>query len=653
MKKSLLLLLVLFGSYRPAFAGGPGIPRVAIERIKQATVFIVSRYVALAALEKEKLDESDIRFVGNGSGFLMSKTGLVITNAHVVAPSKTLPDGQEDELTRVEWTERKTYVLYDVEVWCNSGQANVKKYPAKVLCTRPFPKDLALLRIFPDGDLPEPPPMDPTRRLDPGRDAELTQEVWAVGFPLGMNMENNLAQGANFSKNPNGPDISIRKGNISSLRKGERNRLKVIEHSCPIEHGNSGGPLINNAGNIMGINSFRIGERSFFAIPLDVILDSFMDTLNLERYSTLFQAQNIQRKTLIINPDAASDGKTTFKTIEAALAKGKWGDTFKLAAGTYTLSHELQIPAGCKFMGAGVGRTIIKPAGNFSPVVTVGAAAAFEMSDLSIEAKQDGTALVVLTAAEGNTFLHDLELTSEVGVALVLGGSADINNCRLTSSNITIETVNGTRYFGKALIISRNGGVRITCCNMESVAEVIGTSAAFDGCRGDGFFFHGEDTNVSAQGCHLRSYLLNDKAKGSLANSIMKEREFLEVRKGSTGTFTGNHFTQYPGLIVNGQGTTAKVTGNYFLNNGVALSASEGAKVLFEKNTVEYHEGYPPRAILKGAKNETTFGIAAWGGSGTAVTSKGNQFTSYNDGYVMSHFKDATINSQGDNSTYK
>ncbi len=101
----------------------------------------------------------------------------------------------------------------------------------------------------------------------------------------------------------------------------------------------------------LGLNQPICDVRA--AIPLDVILDTFTDTLNLERYSNLFQAQNIRRATLTVDPGTEANGETTFKTIKDALAKAQWGDTFKLAAGTFTLTEKLQIPAGCRFIGAG------------------------------------------------------------------------------------------------------------------------------------------------------------------------------------------------------------------------------------------------------------------------------------------------------------
>ncbi len=205
--------------------------------------------------------------------------------------------------------------------------------------------------------------MDSIRRLDIRREAFKTQRVWAVGFPLGRRMERALSS-MGMTRNPNGPDISIREGGISSIRHNDDGVVKAIEHTCPIQHGNSGGPLINSDGNIMGINSFGIpgkddgtGQAAYFAIPLNIILNEFMTTLQMVRYRSLFESADLPRRTIHVDPDAsdpdephehdghgkvckAAKNGATFKTIKHPFDDAHRGYTIRLAAGEFALSKK-------------------------------------------------------------------------------------------------------------------------------------------------------------------------------------------------------------------------------------------------------------------------------------------------------------------------
>lgn len=222
----------------------------------------------------------------------------------------------------------------------------------------------------------------------------------------------------------------------------------------------------------------------------------------------------------------------------------------------------------------------------------------------------------------------------------MVGGTADIANCRLG--------VSGDPQGGHALKILKNGGVRVTRTRLDGSGIVQGTSAVWDGCSAYGFMFSGPGTSATAQGCHLKNFIVRDKAKGALKNSIMKEKMELLVHGGATSTFEGNFITQYACLSVTGQGSSATVTGNYFKNMGRALSATKGATALFEKNTVDYSFGYPQQAVAVGQKNEECFGVYV-SGSGTTVTCKGNFFSSSNGGHVFSEERGGRITDRGGN----
>jgi serine protease Do len=159
---------------------------------------------------------------GQGSGFIVSADGIVLTNAHVV-------DGA-NEVT-VKLTDRR-------------------EFRAKVLGTDPA-TDVAVLRIDAK-NLPA------VKFGDPAR-TRVGDWVVAIGSPFGF--ENSVTAGIVSAKGRSLPGDAY---------------VPFIQTDVAVNPGNSGGPLFNMAGEVIGINS-QIYSRSggyqglSFAIPADVV----------------------------------------------------------------------------------------------------------------------------------------------------------------------------------------------------------------------------------------------------------------------------------------------------------------------------------------------------------------------------------------------
>lgn len=158
---------------------------------------------------------------GQGSGFIVSADGTILTNAHVVKGAT--------EVT-VKLTDRR-------------------EYRAKVLGADPK-TDIAVLKIQAK-DLPV---------VTMGKTSELRVGEWvlAIGSPFGF--ENTVTAGVVSAKGRSLPDDSA---------------VPFIQTDVAVNPGNSGGPLFNARGEVVGINS-QIYTRSggyqgvSFAIPIDV-----------------------------------------------------------------------------------------------------------------------------------------------------------------------------------------------------------------------------------------------------------------------------------------------------------------------------------------------------------------------------------------------
>jgi len=191
------------------------------EKIKASTVYIRTHFPG--------------NKMASGSGFLAAGPGLVITNSHVV--------GQ---------TETKIEPLESLQIVFNSGLPDSKTYPAKLLkADRTL--DLALLKV----DMPlGPPPLDV---IDAYRLKE-TQEVYIFGFPGGETL---------------GSNISVNISTISSIRR-EDGITPWIQVAGGMTHGNSGGPVTDAAGRVIGVARAGIrGTQINMAIPGDIVHSFF------------------------------------------------------------------------------------------------------------------------------------------------------------------------------------------------------------------------------------------------------------------------------------------------------------------------------------------------------------------------------------------
>lgn len=188
------------------------IPAEALRTVTRATVLIEATYKAY-----DPVSPAD-QFPAWGTGFIVADEGLIVTNAHVVDAFAVIDISNGRKATsESDPADRKIYRLDSVTVRTNSGQKESRVYPGQVLCTQALPTDLALVRIRANEKLTAVPlasaaEFGQLKSLDP---------VWAVGFPLGREIEFGLSA-AGLEENPHGADISIRNGQVTSLRRDDK-----------------------------------------------------------------------------------------------------------------------------------------------------------------------------------------------------------------------------------------------------------------------------------------------------------------------------------------------------------------------------------------------------------------------------------------------
>lgn len=166
------------------------------------------------------------REIGGGTGFIISRNGMILTNAHVVSDKEA-----------------------DYTVLTNDG----RKLSATVLA-RDTIRDLAVLKVENQKNLP-------IIKLGNSDNLQIGQTVISIGNALGE-FRNTVSSGV----------ISGLGRTITASGGGLVKTLEdVIQTDAAINQGNSGGPLLNLKGEVIGINfaMARAAENIGFAIPVN------------------------------------------------------------------------------------------------------------------------------------------------------------------------------------------------------------------------------------------------------------------------------------------------------------------------------------------------------------------------------------------------
>jgi S1-C subfamily serine protease len=212
--------------------GGSFNPKAIYERDAPGVVTVVSVFGGGGSSPLEQDGE------GVGSGFVLNGEGEIATNAHVVT------QGEGDAIRQAN------------EVYVEFADSN--QVEAEIIGHDPN-SDVALLRVKPDGLSLRPLP------LGSSKDVKVGEPVAAIGSPFGERQS--LSIGV----------VSAVDRSIQSLTNFQISG--AIQTDAAINPGNSGGPLVNQAGQVIGINQ-QIktrsggGEGVGFAVPVDAVKHS-------------------------------------------------------------------------------------------------------------------------------------------------------------------------------------------------------------------------------------------------------------------------------------------------------------------------------------------------------------------------------------------
>lgn len=261
-----------------------------------------------------------------GSGFVVDERGYIMTNDHVIAslnPNSGYSSGGHAD---------------EVAVVLNDGT----QLPAKVLWSDSA-MDLAMLKVEPER---------PLKAVKLGNSDELVigEQAIAIGNPFALEFHG-----------------TVTAGYISGLNRtvsGQGTEMQnLIQTDASINRGNSGGPLLNGKGEVIGINTLKIssGEGLGFSIPINSakpVIEQVVETgtfervtigvkgVDLEVYEKQFNIDLVPESGIIVaevfpNSPAAKvglqpndvitkiDGEEieSFKTLQTKMTKYSFGDT--------------------------------------------------------------------------------------------------------------------------------------------------------------------------------------------------------------------------------------------------------------------------------------------------------------------------------------
>ncbi|WP_309387668.1 S1C family serine protease [Cerasicoccus frondis] len=171
---------------------------------------------------------------GSGSAFCIDETGVFITNHHVIDGAKT------------------------VDLILNAGEDDEFRVPAFIVRTNPK-YDLAVLIPADFGQRTYP-------KLSIGSDSDLKvdQAATVIGFPYGYDK----ATTAGLAPKP-----TVTTGTLAKLHQ-KKNRTELVEFSVIVNPGNSGGPVFDDAGNVVAvIVAHRPDSTVTYAIPTFRVLN--------------------------------------------------------------------------------------------------------------------------------------------------------------------------------------------------------------------------------------------------------------------------------------------------------------------------------------------------------------------------------------------
>lgn len=268
--KQLKILIVLSAFGLCVFAPGKTAEAQQLDAKVREHVMKATGQILLGA---KKPREDKLEGIAWGSGWFINGTGLMVTNSHVVNVGHYAAD---------PWTafqKHNQIGIAQYQITLDGGTDAEKRYRGERMYLVES-ADLAFLQVYDEDNAPLSTPHYLT--LVPSYEVEVGQRVFAIGYPHGDKMAT--------SREKNAP-VTITSGNITEIVYAPSGRIKKFRSDAEIVGGNSGGPLVDQDGKLVGVNvegGVDVTEAGVSAgqIPAAVVIDFLRGALGLNKIDT-------------------------------------------------------------------------------------------------------------------------------------------------------------------------------------------------------------------------------------------------------------------------------------------------------------------------------------------------------------------------------
>ncbi|MCL6519469.1 MAG: PDZ domain-containing protein [Armatimonadetes bacterium] len=221
----ILLIIInisLLATFTPLQAAAGEMPsKLVRDAIEKAVMAVKPALVRIHVVSAEYYEGKESKSESFGSGFIISKEGYVITNHHVAGDAK--------------------------QIICTL--ANKEEIDAELVGTDPM-TDIAVIKLLPPTKR-----VFPTAKFGDSSKIKVGDYVFAMGSPLAFSQSVTMGVVSNTElviPETWGMDFKLDGEDVGSM-------VRWIGHDAAIYGGNSGGPLVNLNGEVIGINEIRIG----------------------------------------------------------------------------------------------------------------------------------------------------------------------------------------------------------------------------------------------------------------------------------------------------------------------------------------------------------------------------------------------------------
>jgi hypothetical protein len=232
MREFLVALAIMAAPF--TVRGQEALPPKVLKKVKAATVFV-----------RVQIGRS----VAGGSGFVIrtnKNVAYIATNEHVINPKPAAvakpapPNSKGKAPVALPVPPAKITVVFQ------SGTEDERAFPARVVFVDKG-LDLAILQV---AGLKNPPEMLKFEGLE--RPTETTP-IFLFGFPFGEGI----------SREKGYPAVTVGKGSVTALRLFQKKELLTVQIECEIHPGNSGGPVVDVKGNLVGMAKAKLRNTRF------------------------------------------------------------------------------------------------------------------------------------------------------------------------------------------------------------------------------------------------------------------------------------------------------------------------------------------------------------------------------------------------------